>query len=284
MKTRASRPIPRAWLPAIALAVAVSGLLSSAAHAAPFDIQGVYTCRFAGIENLQIASPRASTTWASAEGEMDLEVTGNQVEIFHLRVVGSPGSSLAFTLDPTVPAIGPLRPLISSFEVTLGLHVAQGAAGVPAEAPGWFLASFVAGGIAGTLGGQLPASPPGTRFALDMACVPAPRAAVVSGAFTRINEAKDRLCSIIELTNRELARFDPNSDQITLPAPCDAPPAVSCTQASCMCLCIGFDDCADLVVSDSCQPFAELKCNSLGSVSCTCPLQDCVLGPEGPDI
>jgi hypothetical protein len=272
---------------ALALAAAMI-LLSSTAQAS--DLEGIYSCRLDGTAaNLRLTPPCSQVSQASAAGEVDLKVSGSRVEIFHVSFTANPeclNGPLIFSLDQAAPASGPLRPLISSFEVPVGLLITRGPTHAPTSSPAWLFASFVAGGIEGTLSGQLPAFQSGASFALDLACTAKPAAAVVSEAFTRINQAQGRFCSSVKQANLELARLDTSSEQITLPGACDPPPdAPTCTEASCRCLCIGLSDCFDLILGSSCESTIDIDCNDEGPVvSCTCAKKGCFLVPGGPDL
>ncbi|MFL6234897.1 MAG: carboxypeptidase-like regulatory domain-containing protein, partial [Thermoanaerobaculia bacterium] len=176
--------IRQSWHSWITIAALAGALLASTAHQAfAVDIQGTYTCRIDNTSgNFELIFP-THRAQVPATGELDLEVTGNQIEIFRLRFTADPAhiggltiDPLVVTIDPAMRAVGPVRPFISSFVVPVGLLI-ENAAGEPVRANAELFASFVTDGISGVLGGQLPAqvvSPAGIRFSLGLACQPAP--------------------------------------------------------------------------------------------------------------
>jgi hypothetical protein len=175
--------IRRLRCPERIIALLAGAMLASAtlqAAPAPLDTQGSYTCLLEGDPDSPKSLPGRRTA-LNATGRLELEVTGNEVEIFDLRFTLDPDPR-AITLDPAVPASSRLRPLISSFEVPVGLLV-ENTTGAPEPVAAQLVGTIVARGISASLNGRLPgrpASSTGTLFNLALTCRQAPIAVEIS--------------------------------------------------------------------------------------------------------
>lgn len=97
---------------------------------------------------------------------------------------------------------------------------------------------------------------------------------------------QDRICGTLRRANIDLTQPGTHNNAFILPSHCDPPPPrATCSEASCTCLCLGFDDCLDLVLSGSCRADQELVCNTDAPViGCACGKVGCVLAPTSSRV